>query len=162
MKVDWRLTADGDLELGSPSYNEFDQLVYVDSAGEISTESTEGELVRDIPLAVSYMSEKQVIMNRLRTDNPDWQQHDEIGADLSELIGLQNTRETGQLGVQLIEKCLTYDDFIKPEDLFIRPVPISPGEILFYITINRPAAEMTIAVVMDLEHGLLTEYEVNK
>lgn len=162
MKVDWRLTEDGDLALGSPAFNEFDQLIYVDMAGNVSTESTAGELVRDIPYAVSYMSEKQVVMNRLRTDNPDWYLHDEIGADLSELIGLPNTRATGNLGVTLILHSLCNDGFLNPEDLRIRPVPISSSEILFHITLNRPVGEVVIPVLFNLEHGLLTEYTIKK
>lgn len=160
MKVDWRLTEEGDLELGSPAYNEFDQLVYVNSAGVISTEESEGELIRDIPYAVSYVSEKQVIMNRLRTENPDWYLHDEIGADLSELIGLPNTRATANLGVTLIQKSLCGDGFLIPSDLRIRPVPINSNEILFHITLIRPAGEVIIPVLFNLDHGLLTEYTV--
>ncbi|PFB64451.1 hypothetical protein COK00_12255 [Bacillus cereus] len=161
MKVDFRFTSEGDLELGSPSYNDFDELLYVDSVGNISTDSSEGLLIRDIPLQVSYLSEKQVILNRLRTDNPDWFIHKDIGADLSELIGLPNTRETGELGKSLIEKSLTSDKFILPSDLNVRPVPVSSSEILFYITVRRKAADLVMPVLFDLEHGLLSEYEVN-
>ncbi|TNP18937.1 hypothetical protein FHY73_14605 [Bacillus tropicus] len=161
MKVDFRFTSEGDLELGSPSYNDFDELLYVDSVGNISTDSSEGLLIRDIPLQVSYLSEKQVILNRLRTDNPDWFIHKDIGADLSELIGLPNTRETGELGKSLIEKSLTSDKFILPSDLNVRPVPVSSSEILFYITVRRKAADLVVPVLFDLEHGLLSEYEVN-
>ncbi|MEC3459872.1 hypothetical protein [Bacillus thuringiensis] len=107
------------------------------------------------------MSEKQVILNRLRTDNPDRFIHQDIGADLSELIGLPNTRETGELGKSLIEKSLTSDKFIPPSDLSVRPVPVSSSEILFYITVRRKATDLVLPVLFNLEHGLLSEYEVN-
>lgn len=162
MKVDFRFSPEGDLELGSPSYDDLGRLLYIDSLGEISTDDTSGQLVRDIPLQVSYFSEKQVIINRLKTDNPDWYRYPEIGAGLSSLIGLPNTRETGLLGKSLIEKCLCKDDFIKPVDLSVRPVPISSTEILFHISIKRLASDLVIPVIFDLEHGLLTEYEVSK
>ncbi|MGG0255018.1 hypothetical protein ABEY61_07485 [Bacillus toyonensis] len=161
MKVDFRFSPEGDLELGSPSYNDFDELLYIDSVGNISTDSSEGLLIRDIPLQVSYLSEKQVILNRLRTDNPDWFIHREIGADLSELIGLPNTRETGDLGKSLIEKSLTGDKFLLPGNLNVRPVPVNSSEILFYITVRRKIADLVIPVLFNLEHGLLSEYEVN-
>ncbi|MGH1211616.1 hypothetical protein ACQVWG_00375 [Bacillus cereus] len=161
MKVDFRFSSEGDLELGSPSYNDYDELLYIDSVGNISTDSSEGLLIRDIPLQVSYLSEKQVILNRLRTDNPDWFIHREIGADLSELIGLPNTRETGDLGKSLIEKSLTGDKFLLPGDLNVRPVPVNSSEILFYITVRRKIADLVIPVLFNLEHGLLSEYEVN-
>ncbi|MEX3713570.1 hypothetical protein ABFV99_14295 [Cytobacillus horneckiae] len=161
MKVDFRFSPEGDIELGSPAVNEFGELLYVDSAGEITTDSAEGNLIRDIPLQVSYLSEKQVILNRIKTDNPDWYLHSEIGADLSELIGLPNTRETGQKGREMIERCLTYDQFISPNSLSIRPVPVSPTEILFYISVSRKASDLVIPVLFDLTHGIINEYEVN-
>lgn len=160
MKVDFRFTEEGDLELGSPSFNEFGELLYVNPLGDVTTESTEGELIRDIPLQVSYLSEKQVIINRLKTDNPDWLLHKEIGGDLSELIGLPNTRQTGQIGRELIEKSLTSDGFIGLKDLIVRPVPISSSEILFHITLKRKTTDLVIPVLFNLEHGLLREYEV--
>ncbi|TKI89693.1 hypothetical protein FC702_39905, partial [Bacillus cereus] len=123
---------------------DFDELLYIDSVGNISTDSSEGLLIRDIPLQVSYLSEKQVILNRLRTDNPDWFIHREIGADLSELIGLPNTRETGDLGKSLIEKSLTRDKFLLPSDLNVRPVPVNSSEILFYITVRRKIVDLVI------------------
>lgn len=161
MKVDFRFTADGDLELGSPSFDENDNLLYINLAGDISTDDTEGELIRDIPLQVSYLSDKQVILNRLRTDNPDWFLHQEIGADLSELVGLPNTRETGLKGKDLIEKSLTGDNFVLPKDLTVRPIPISSSEILFYISVSRLTGDLVIPVLFNLEHGILTEYEVD-
>lgn len=162
MKVDFRFSAEGDLELGSPSFNEFGELLYIDAVGNIGTEESEGELVRDIPLQVSILSEKQIILNRLRTDNPDWLLHPNIGADLSELIGLPNTRKTGEMGVQLIRTCLTHDGFINNEDLEVGRVPVSSEEILFRITIKRRTKDLVLPVLLNLEHGLLTEYEVNK
>lgn len=162
MKVDFRFTPEGDLELGSPSYNDFDELLYVDAVGEVSVEEADGELIRDIPLQYSFMSEKQVILNRLRTDNPDWYLHREIGADLSDLIGQPNTRATGEQGRVAIERSLTYDSFLSVNDLSIRPVPLSANEILFHITVTRKAATLVLPVLLNLEHGLLTEYEVKK
>ncbi|MFE4029156.1 hypothetical protein ACFX4N_23665 [Priestia sp. YIM B13551] len=161
MKVDFRFSAEGDLELGSPSVNEDGELLYINSVGEISTDSSEGELIRDIPLQVSYLSEKQVILNRLRTDNPDWVLHPEIGPSLSDLIGMPNTRVTGLAGKEAIEKSLTYDGFISIDDLTVRPVPVTSNEILFYLTVKRKTTDLVMPVLFDLTHGLLTEYEVN-
>ncbi|MFE7817778.1 hypothetical protein COJ01_16985 [Priestia megaterium] len=161
MKVDFRFSSEGDLELGSPSFNDLGELLYVNPLGEVSTDSSEGELIRDIPLQVSYLSEKQVIINRLRTDNPDWLLHPEIGANLSDLVGLPNTRATGEKGRELIENSLTSDGFINISDLTVRPVPISSSEILFHITVKRNTTDLVMPVLFDLSHGLLTEYEVN-
>jgi len=160
MKKDWRFTTEGDLEMGSPKYDEFDQLIYVNSAGEQSSDSTEGELLRDIPYALSYMSEKQVIINRLKTDNPDWQIHPSIGANLSDLVGMPNSRKTGEHGEMLITNCLTADGFISGSNLSVKGVPVSQKEILFYVTVQSSTTAIELAVVVDLELGILKEYEV--
>lgn len=162
MKVDFRFTPEGDLEVGSPSVNDLGELLYVNLAGDVSTDSSEGELIRDIPLQVSYLSDKQVILNRLRTDNPDWVLHPDIGPSLSDLVGLPNVRETGDKGVAAIEESLTYDNFVAKNDLNVRAVPVSSTEILFHITVKRRTSELVLPVLLNLTHGLLTEYEVNK
>lgn len=161
MLVDFRFSPEGDLELGAPHYNEEGELLYVDPVGETSTNEDDGELVRDIPLRYSVSVEKQIIINRLRTDNPDWRIHPEIGANLSDLIGQPNTRETGKAGEQMIVRCLTHDGFIAEGNLEVRGVPVSKNEILFRITKQHRVGELVVPVVFNLSHGLLTEYEVN-
>lgn len=162
MKRDFRFTEEGDLMIGSPEVNEYGELLYVDIAGELSTDDFHGHLVRDIPTQVSYLSEKQVIMNRLRTDNPDWLLNPEIGANLSDLVGLPNTRETGNLAKEAVFRSLTHDGFLKEGDLDIRPVPVSASEILIHIAVKRNNKTISLPVLMNLEHGILTEYEVRK
>lgn len=160
MKRDFRFSAEGDLIAGSPKVNEFGELLYVDMSGVETTDDAEGILIRDIPTQVSYLSEKQVIINRLRTDNPDWLLHPEIGANLSDLVGMPNTRDTGLAAKALVERALTYDGFIKPVDLEVRPVPVTNQQILIHITVRRKAVTLKLPVLMDLEHGIISEYEV--
>lgn len=160
MKRDFRFTEEGDLAIGSPAVNEDGELLYVNPYGELSTDSTEGELVRDIPLRASYLSETQVVMNRLRTDNPDWRLHPEIGANLSDLIGMPNTRATGEEGKQRIIHCLTHDGFISESDLKVRAIPYDRQNIIFHITFTRKTGDVVLPVLYNLDHGILTEYEV--
>ena len=162
MKVDFRFSPEGDLVLGAPSYNDFGELLYVDAAGEISTEEADGELIRDIAMQVSSLVDKQVIINRLKTDDPDWVLHPDIGSNLSDLIGLPNTRETGDLGVELIERSLCGDGYINETNLSVRPVPVSSEEILFYITVNFVTGDLVLPILYNLEHGILSEYEVTQ
>lgn len=162
MKVDWRFTKDGDLELGSPKINENGELLYVTVDGVETTDETLGVLIRDIPHHVSHFSERQVINNRLRTENPEWYHHPEIGPSLSLLKGEPNTRETGARGAEMIVQCLTKDDFLREEDILVRPTPLDLETILFYITIYRRNTEIKLAIGYDLTHGILTEYEVGE
>lgn len=79
---------------------------------------------------------KQNIEKRLRTDNPDWFRHYLLGADLEDLKGMDNTRETGELGVERIVRALTYDGLIDLDKLYVRAVPTGGHEITFYIVVQ--------------------------
>lgn len=163
IRRDWRFSADGDLEMGSPSTNDEGELLYIDMMGGISTDATTGVLMRDIPLHVTENAMRQVIMNRLRTDSPDWILHPKMGGNLSDLVGEPNTRETGQKGSDYIVAALTYDNYLAPSQINVRPVPIDANTILYYIEVqNGDTTEVTLPVLFNLEHGILSEYEVKK
>lgn len=160
MKVDFRFSTEGDLVMGSPKYNEYDELLYTDPVGETFTDPTKGELIRDTALQVSSLVTKQIIIIRLKTEDPDWRIHPEIGGNLSDLIGLPNTRETGQLGVELITSSLCRDGLVDEGALSVRPVPISNEEILFQLIVEYPTGDLVLPILYNLEHGILSEYEV--
>ena len=162
MKVDWRFTKDGDLELGSPKTNENGELLYVTVDGIETTDETLGVLIRDIPHHVSHNSERQVINNRLRTEGSEWYHHPNIGPNLSVLKGELNTRETGNRGIDLITECLTKDGFLNIADVNVQATPMNLSTILFYITITRPSTVVRMAIGYELTHGILTEYEVGE
>lgn len=79
---------------------------------------------------------KQNIEKRLRTNNPDWFRHYLLGADLEDLKGMDNTRETGELGVERIVRALTYDGLVDLDKLYVRAVPTGGHEITFYIVVQ--------------------------
>ena len=79
---------------------------------------------------------KQNIEKRLRTDNPDWFRHYLLGADLEDLKGMENAKETGELGVERIVRALTYDGLVDLDKLYVRAVPTGGHEITFYIVVQ--------------------------
>jgi len=160
IKFDWRFSVDGDLVVGPPKTNEEGELLYLTAEGDEVTDETLGVLIRDIPIFSTYLVDKQVINNRMRTENPEWFHHPEIGPSLSQLIGEPNTRETGEKGKALIVECLTKDGFISPNDLEVNAIPYDIGTILFRVVIQRYAHKIILAYGYDLTHGILTEYEV--
>jgi len=160
-KRDWRMTEDGDLIMGSPKTDEEGRLLYIDIFGDKTTDAGRGTLVRDIPLHVAENAEEQVIRNRMKTDAPDWFLHPELGSNLSELIGEPNTRATGDKGVSLIRHTLTYDGFVAENNLSVRAVPVDAITIIFYIEVKSDLEiEVYYPLVFNLEHGILSEYEV--
>lgn len=155
------MTEEGDLIMGSPKTDEDGKLLYVDMFGDRTTDASRGTLIRDIPLHVAENAEKQVIHNRLKTDAPDWFLHPDIGGNLSELIGEPNTRATGDKGVEMIRQTLIYDGFVTENNLSVRAVPVDARTIIFYVEVkNDSEIETFYPLVFNLEHGILSEYEV--
>jgi hypothetical protein len=76
------------------------------------------------------------IEKRLKTDNPDWYRHFNIGSDLEDLRGMDNTRQTGESGRANIVRALTHDGFIEEKDLNVRAVPTGGTEITYYIAVR--------------------------
>jgi hypothetical protein len=129
--MDLKLTADGDLVIGS------------------------GDLA--IVQKQEYIA--QSARNRIRIADPEWidYQIDEIGANLEDLNGLPNNPETASLGVQKIGTCLTKDGLLDVKDVYIRPVPVSRSIIAFYVFIRIPGADagtLGFEVLFNLETGL--------
>lgn len=163
--IDWAFTEDGDLALGEPMVNEQGEILYQHLDGTIDTEIREdGVEMRDIGLVEDLEAERQIIMNRLRTDAPDWYHHPAMGGNLTDLIGEPNTRQTGTKGAELIHRALTYKGLYHSQQIKVRPVPLNPETILFLIEIIRynNAGVIRLPVTFDLTHGLMDIYEVPK
>lgn len=90
----------------------------------------------DIVLASPKQTTEQMVNRRMRTNNPDWFNNYNIGADLEDLRGMKNTRETAELGRAKIIQCLTYDDRFHESDLNIEFAPTGVDEITYYIRIS--------------------------
>lgn len=160
--IDWDFTEDGDLRLGGPKTNSEGLKLFRHKDGTIDTHRGEdGKEIRDIGYSIGLETEAQVIMNRLKTDAPDWFHHPNMGGNLSDLVGEPNRKETGILGVNLIYSALTYREMYRPEEINVRPIPINQHEILFMIKITKNDNQpYQIPLVFNLEHGVLSMYEV--
>ncbi|MDK2600687.1 hypothetical protein QO179_24645 [Bacillus stercoris] len=163
-KVDWAFTEDGDLSLGDPMVNVEGQILYKQLDGTVSIDKGDnGKEIRDIGVAYDLEAEKQTIMNRLRTDSPDWYHHPAMGGNLTDLIGEPNTKETGTKGASYIYDALTYEGLYNQNQISVRPVPISPTELIFMIEITKFNTEtIRLPLIFSLESGLMDVYETPK
>lgn len=164
MLIDWAFSEDGDLVLSDPLVDSQGNVLYLHSDGTVDTEPGEdGKPIRDIGYSYDFEAEKQVILNRLKTDAPDWYHYPRMGGNLSDLIGEPNTRETGERGARFILEALTYEGLYHPSQIDVRPVPVSPNEILFLISIIKLDDKVfRFPLVFNLEHGILNFYEVQQ
>lgn len=119
--------------------------------------------MRDVATSYGDEVDIQTIMNRMRTDNPDWLLHEEIGANLSDLIGEPNTKETMEMGATLITNALLYDKTFQSTEIEVAGTPYGMQEILFFVRLKRQGRkEVRIPLLFNLEIGLINEYEVER
>lgn len=162
MNLDFRFSEDGDIELGVRRVDPQGQILYKHKDGTVDTvKGTDGKELRDVALSRGSQTEKHMIMNRLKTDAPDWFHHPVMGGNMSDLIGEPNTRETAERGTANIIAALTYRNLFNPTEVHVRPVPIGPEEILFVITISRVQQQSyRLPLVFNLSHGVISEYQM--
>lgn len=165
MSTDIYLTADGDLALGQQATDKDGYLLYYRFHNEsdpfITTEAEAGDVpIRDIQVVDGEERDLQLIRNRLMTENPDWRLYPEVGADLSDLIGLSNTPATAEAGVQLIRNALTRNGAFRPEQLTVDAVPVGPHTLLFDIRVSRSRSILRYVGTLDLTLGSWNEYEI--
>jgi len=132
------------------TYSEID--MQVSASGDL-TVAPNGDLQMADPSGVL----KQDIAFRLRTDFGDFTPHPDIGADLSALIGEQNTRATSVKGEQKIVRSLTNDSRIRGTDLMVKGVPINLSSIVYYVFVKDGLSVLNVTpdMVVDLNNGIL-------
>lgn len=129
--VDLKLTADGDLAL--------------DSQGDLATVTDYTEITQQAAL-------------RLRSADADLVINAAFAANLFELRGAPNTRETGEEGARRIQAALTAGGLVNPGDLYIRPVPVSRYEIAWFVFIRRDGETADgFQITLDLDRGIIVE-----
>jgi hypothetical protein len=164
VKFDWAFTEDGDLSLGDPMVDESGMTLYLHMDGTVDTDKRDtGKEIRDIGVVANIEAEKQTVLNRLRTDSPDWYHHPAMGGNLSDLVGEPNTPATGERGVAYITSALTYGKLYNANQLSIRAVPISADKMVFMIDIMKFGNKVTrLPLIFNLENGLMDFYETPK
>lgn len=166
MKIDFRMSDDGDLVLGEQMTNENGELLYRDPMrlSGYTTEVTETTIpMRDMGIAYGDEVDKQTIRFRLSTDAPDYSVHPGLGGNLSDLIGEPNTRATMEKGKAFIYEALTYDSTFNEEELVVVGIPFESDKILYTVRLMREGRqEVRIPLLFDLEVGIMSEYEVNE
>lgn len=159
-KIDFGFTEDGDLVLGESQLDANGNKLYRHFDGTIdTTKGSNGKEIKDLTYNYGTDAEKQIIMNRLKTDAPDWFHHPTMGGNLSDLVGETQSRETAAKGAALIKDALTYQNLYSESQVEVGYVPVSMNEILFIITITKFREEpYQLPLTFDLEHGLLKIY----
>lgn len=78
---------------------------------------------------------KQIVINRVKSIKPDWF-YDNVGANLESILGKENSKETAQLGAQLIIESLAGDGYIDENNIYVKPIPTDLFTIVYYLAIR--------------------------
>jgi flagellar basal body rod protein FlgG len=106
----------------------------------------------DLALAKENELIEQNVRIPLRTVNPDWVS-DAIGADMEDLLGLENTRETASLGKTKIKNALMKTGFFNEGDIWLEAKPTSTSAITFFVFINSPFSSNPLVYEADVDLG---------
>lgn len=120
--ADLAFSLDGDLEL--------------DETGDLALAKGDECLIDDINISVKTQKGDSVVAP-------------ELGADLEDLIGHQNTKDIAHEGASRIMGELISKGIANPGEVEVIPIPIGQT-ILYYVFINN---EKKIEYVLDLESG---------
>lgn len=91
-------------------------------------------IVKDNDLATieGFEAAAQNVYCRLMSSDPEWYM-EQIGANLEDLLGKPNTRETATEGEDMIKDVLTSDGLVSYEDLYVQAVPLDKSTLVFYV-----------------------------
>lgn len=79
---------------------------------------------------------RQEIRTRVRSSLEDWQMHPTIGADLDEIIGEPNNRDTAEIGKARIVDSLIRDNFMAEGDIQVKFTPVDRHRILYVMRVS--------------------------
>ena len=102
--------------------------------------------------STSMQTDIQQAYIRLMTDPGDFYTYPNLGIDLSQLYGMPQRKETGEIGKRLIMAGLRREGLFKDRAIKIDAVPTGPDSIRFDIHIisdvNQP---VTLSITQSLE-----------
>lgn len=122
---------------------------------KISTDislSEDGDMLFDDTGRTQYI--KQCVINRIKSVKSDWI-IDNIGADIEQLVGMQNSSETGKRAESLILAALKDDNFLDDDEVYITCNPSSKYALVFDIMIKIYDEFVKIKFTLDIVKGTI-------
>lgn len=121
--------------------------LYFSESGDLKLSPT-----KDLAITESnWRDDAQKAYTILQTTPGDFSLYPRMGADLSRLYGMPQSKETGDLGVKIIEEALTRDNTFNSSNIFIKAVPVGPQTIRFDVyVVSGTTNKMMISIQQDL------------
>lgn len=167
--MDFKLTDEGDLDLGQQQVDRDGYLLYHTQAyqheypAEPTTNPEIGETpIRDFKTVHEDQERLQLIQTRMKTENPDFYLYQEVGASLTDFIGRKNNRDTANEIELRVRDTLLRNDAFDEEELNITVVPVSFDEVLVDILLDNSNHHIRYAFTLDFNLGIKNTYVIDE
>ena len=109
----------------------------------------------DLMTASGRLYREQQVRIRLSLARGDWASDPNLGADLDELRGRENTEELSREITQRVIRALTYDGLFLPEEISVEVIPLSLHEVLIRVEADdEGSTPQVFEVMIHLLNGL--------
>lgn len=167
--MDFELTDDGDLYLGKQLTDEEGYLLYymIDEFGNKQAKVTKDVNIASVPIRDfktidGDLAKVQLIRTRLKTENPDWALYENVGASLTDFIGMPNNPETGKLIEDRVYDTLLRNDAFQKDELSVNVIPTSHKEVLVDVILDSQSLYLRYAFSLNFEIGINNIYVLDK
>ena len=167
--MDFKLTNDGDLSLGQQAIDEEGYLLYYkealdkDGFPQITRNKEESvSAIRDIETISAHEERIQLMKSRLQTDNPDWYLYEEVGASLSDFIGMINNPDTASLIEERVISTLLRNDAFSTEEIEVNVIPVGINEVLIDVILTIESRYLRYAIKLNFDIGINNIYTLDK
>lgn len=134
--------------------NEESQDLFFSNNGDFRLGSN-GSLERTV--GYDYRALVQTIVKRISSSTGDWPMQRQIGSNLGDFVGQDNSRETANLIRSRIVTELTKGNFIAASNLRVQILPVSKTSIiiLIFIRTSDPSQPISINFTYDMRDNKL-------
>jgi len=102
----------------------------------------------------------QEVTKILRTNNPDWNLHPNVGAGLDDFTGQPNTRAIGKAIENRIYDKITAEHIEFPGKLTVKVVPLTIDSIMVYVLLDVENETIPISkLAYNVQNGIMREIE---
>lgn len=126
--------------------------------------SLDGDLMLDdrgdLALVDGFEWLTREVNKRIRTNNPDWRYHSDVGASLEFFIGLLNTEATSRRIRSAIDRSLAIDNIGFPGSWDIQIFPIGADTLSIIINLSLAGVPIMISrLIYDYRNGAVQPIE---
>ena len=128
--------------------------------------SEDGDLViidSDLALVNGVAWFIQEVSKIVKTNNPTWALHPNVGANVEDFAGQPNTREVARSIEKQVREAVTAEHIEMPGTIRVKAVPTSADSIVVYINLDVDGLTHSVSkVIFNYSNGLVSPYPIDR